>query len=147
MDVTVVYETLYGSTRALAEALAEGVRAADPQAAVSVLSVDEASPDRLADTALLLAGGPTHALGMSRASTRRSGREGKDCRRPRPARRPPRSPRNSPTRSRAVRPGASPGDCARPGTASSARRPSSSPRRPARCATANGSAPVRGPPG
>jgi len=79
MDVTVVYETLYGSTRGLAEALAEGVRSADPQATVSVLSVDEASPDRIADTALLLVGGPTHALGMSRASTRRSGREGKDA--------------------------------------------------------------------
>lgn len=79
MDVTVVYETLYGTTRTLAEALAEGVRYADPQATVSVLSVDEASPGRLAGTALLLVGGPTHVLGMSRPGTRRSGREGKDA--------------------------------------------------------------------
>lgn len=79
MDITVVYETLYGTTRALAETLAEGLRGADPQARVSVLSVDEASADRLAGTELLLVGGPTHALGLSRASTRRSGSEGKDA--------------------------------------------------------------------
>lgn len=79
MDITVVYETLYGTTRALADTLAEGLRGADPQARVSVLPVDEASADRLSGTELLVVGGPTHALGMSRASTRRSGSEGKDA--------------------------------------------------------------------
>lgn len=78
MNVTIVYETVFGTTRALARALADGVQQADPHAEVAVLSVDEAAPDRL-PPGLLLVGGPTHAFGMSRPGTRRSGREGKDA--------------------------------------------------------------------
>ena len=79
MKVTIVYETVFGTTRALARALADGVQQADPHAEVCVLSVDEAGPDRLAGVGLLLVGGPTHAFGMSRPGTRRSGREGADA--------------------------------------------------------------------
>lgn len=79
MNVTIVYETVFGTTRALAQALADGVQQADPRVEVSVLSVDDADPDRLSSAGLLLVGGPTHAFGMSRPGTRRSGREGADA--------------------------------------------------------------------
>lgn len=79
MNVTIVYETVFGTTRALAQALADGVQMADPHIEVAVLSVDQADPDRLPSTGLLMVGGPTHAFGMSRPGTRRSGREGRDA--------------------------------------------------------------------
>jgi hypothetical protein len=75
MRVAVVYESVYGNTRTIAEALGDGVRDADPGATVAVLSVDEAPPERVAPADLVLVGGPTHAFGMSRASTRRQARE------------------------------------------------------------------------
>jgi flavorubredoxin len=75
MDVAIVYETLFGTTRSVADALAAGVQDADPQARVTVLPVDDVPSERIASAGLLLVGGPTHAFGMSRAATRRSGRQ------------------------------------------------------------------------
>ena len=40
MDVVVVYESLFGNTRLVAEAIADGIRAADPAARVSVMRTD-----------------------------------------------------------------------------------------------------------
>jgi hypothetical protein len=74
MDVAVVFESVYGNTRTIAEAIAEGVRESAPAATVTLLPVDAASPDRLAGAGLLLVGGPTHAFGMTRAGTRRDAR-------------------------------------------------------------------------
>ena len=71
MDVAVVYESIYGNTRTIAEAVAEGVRETDPAAHVAVLAVREATPDRIDGAALLIVGGPTHIRGMSRPSSRR----------------------------------------------------------------------------
>ncbi|MCL3861344.1 flavodoxin family protein [Actinotalea sp. K2] len=72
MSALVVYESMFGSTRAVAEAVGEGLRECGP---VRVVEVGELigeghtvrPPD---DVSLLVVGGPTHALGMSRASTR-----------------------------------------------------------------------------
>jgi hypothetical protein len=62
----VVYESMYGNTERIAQAVAEGLR---DHVDVIVCEVGVA-PDRLPDIELLVVGGPTHAFGMSRASTR-----------------------------------------------------------------------------
>ncbi|NHT18801.1 flavodoxin [Cellulomonas sp. IC4_254] len=66
----VVYESLFGNSHAVAEAVAAGLRAAAPGADVAVLSVLDA-PDALR-TDLVVVGGPTHAFSLSRPETRRS---------------------------------------------------------------------------
>ncbi len=68
MKAVVIYESMYGNTHLIANAIAEGLRA---HGEAIVVPVDEADPT-LVDTAdLLVVGGPTHAHGMSRASTRK----------------------------------------------------------------------------
>jgi hypothetical protein len=62
--VLVVHESLFGNTREVAQAVAEGVRAGCPGACVDCVSVDEAvAADSLVD--LLVIGGPTHFWGMT----------------------------------------------------------------------------------
>jgi hypothetical protein len=63
----VIYESMYGNTHLVAEAIAEGLRAS---ADVGVASVAEADAMLVAGADLLVVGGPTHVHGMSRASTR-----------------------------------------------------------------------------
>jgi hypothetical protein len=70
MDVAVVYESMFGNTETIAEAIAAGVREADPNARVTVSPVAQATPKDVAASALLLVGGPTHMLGMSKQSSR-----------------------------------------------------------------------------
>ena len=73
MTVLVVFESMYGSTQAVARAVAEGLRRADGAGAVRVEEVGalRARGGELpADLTLLVVGGPTHAFGMSRAETR-----------------------------------------------------------------------------
>jgi hypothetical protein len=66
MNTLVVYESMWGNTRAVAEAVAE--RLGDD---VTLVEVNDA-PHRLpADLDLLVVGGPTHGFSMSRANTRR----------------------------------------------------------------------------
>ncbi|WP_404385385.1 flavodoxin-like domain-containing protein [Knoellia locipacati] len=62
----VVYESMFGNTREIAQAVGEGLR---ENAQVEVHEVSTATPVP-ADLDLLVVGGPTHAFGMSRASTR-----------------------------------------------------------------------------
>lgn len=71
MDIVVVYESQFGNTRSIADALADGVQHADPRARVSVVPVSLATPEKLEGVRFVLVGGPTHALGMSRRWTRR----------------------------------------------------------------------------
>ena len=68
MKALVVYESMFGSTEAIARAIADGLAG---QASVEVVNVDDA-PDNLDGVDLLVVGGPTHVHGMSRASTRQS---------------------------------------------------------------------------
>lgn len=70
MRVAVVYESLFGNTRLVAEAIAEGIQAAGPGAVVKCSPVTEAGP-ALAAVDLLVVGGPTHFLGMTSQRSRR----------------------------------------------------------------------------
>lgn len=67
----VVYESMYGSTRAVAEAVAEGLRESHVGAeAVEVGTLVDRGGELPDGTALLVVGGPTHAFSMSRPATR-----------------------------------------------------------------------------
>ncbi|HEY0216753.1 MAG TPA: flavodoxin domain-containing protein [Cellulomonas sp.] len=70
MRAHVVYESMFGNGHAVADAVAQGIRAADPSADVTVVSVLEVSD--APDTDLLVVGGPTHMLTLSRPETRAS---------------------------------------------------------------------------
>jgi hypothetical protein len=73
MDVAIVYESLFGNTREIAEAIAGGVRDADPAAQVALVRAADATAGRADGPGLLIAGGPTHMRGMSSDMTRRKG--------------------------------------------------------------------------
>ncbi len=69
MRALVVYESFYGNTAAVGEAIAEGLRSTGMPAEVgSIVQVPQGAAEG-AD--LLVVGGPTHAHGMSWARTRR----------------------------------------------------------------------------
>lgn len=72
MRALVVYESMYGNTHLIAEAIAEGLRAS---AEVTVVPVTRAQADLLEVADLVVVGGPTHAHGMSRPTTRRAALE------------------------------------------------------------------------
>jgi hypothetical protein len=71
MKARVVYESLFGNTRAVAEAVAEGLS--------SVFETETVEVGQAAQTVsgldLIVIGGPTHAWSMSRPMTRSAGRE------------------------------------------------------------------------
>jgi hypothetical protein len=69
MRAVVVYESMYGNTHLIAEAVGAGLSTACD---VRVVPVSQAGPEVIADADLVVVGGPTHAHGMSRASTRRA---------------------------------------------------------------------------
>src|SRR5689334_5306503 len=69
MNVVVVYESMFGNTRVIAEAIAEGLAEVG---AVTVGSVDALAPQAARGAALIVAGGPTHAHGMVSAATHRA---------------------------------------------------------------------------
>lgn len=72
MRAVVVYESMYGNTHHIADAIAAGLQESFE---VTVVPVAEAEPAVLADAGLVVVGGPTHAHGMSRAGTRRAASE------------------------------------------------------------------------
>ncbi len=67
MQAVIVYESMYGNTREIAE----GVHQAEPEASVSCVPVSEAGPDVTRAADLLVVGGPTHMHGMSTGMSRR----------------------------------------------------------------------------
>ena len=69
MRAVVVYESMYGNTHLVADAIGAGVSTAFD---VTVVPVSQASGAVMADASLVVVGGPTHAHGMSRASTRKA---------------------------------------------------------------------------
>ncbi|MFE7189556.1 flavodoxin family protein [Kitasatospora sp. NPDC057541] len=71
MHTVIVYESMYGNTREVAEAIAEGVHGAAPAAAVDCLPVAEATAELTRSADLLVVGGPTHMHGMSSGLSRR----------------------------------------------------------------------------
>ncbi|NEW37662.1 hypothetical protein GV794_05150 [Nocardia cyriacigeorgica] len=68
MRARVVYESMYGNTADVARAIAEGLREHATVEVLDVASAERASTLPLVD--LLVVGGPTHAFGLSRPSTR-----------------------------------------------------------------------------
>ena len=65
MKALVVYESMFGNTKQIAQAIADGMR---PWFDVDV--VEAADAPQASDVAIVVAGGPTHALSMSRARSR-----------------------------------------------------------------------------
>lgn len=72
MRAVVLYESLYGNTREVAEAVAEGLR---PAADVDLLDVAGANREALAGADLVVVGGPTHVHGMSSELSRKGALE------------------------------------------------------------------------
>jgi Flavodoxin domain len=66
MSVLVVYESVYGNTRAIAEAVAEGLGGAEVTAV-------HAAPQRPEGVDLLVVGGPTHMHGLATIRSRQMG--------------------------------------------------------------------------
>jgi len=69
MKAVVVYESMYGNTQRVADAIGRGLAGAGE---VVVVPVSEAGPAVVGDADLVVVGGPTHAHGMSRPSTRQA---------------------------------------------------------------------------
>jgi hypothetical protein len=65
VKVTVVYESLFGNTRKVAQAISDGVRGAYPDAHVECVAVGRASAELISSTDLLIVGGPTHLCRMT----------------------------------------------------------------------------------
>jgi hypothetical protein len=68
MKALVVYESMYGNTARIARAIGSGL--AEAGVLVTIAPIDAADAATTADTDLLVVGGPTHAHGLSSASTR-----------------------------------------------------------------------------
>jgi hypothetical protein len=69
MRAVIIYESMYGNTHLVADAIGAGLGSAFD---VSVVPVARVSPAVLAGADLVVVGGPTHAHGMSRAGTRKA---------------------------------------------------------------------------
>jgi hypothetical protein len=67
MRALVVYESMYGNTRKVAQAIAEGIA---ERLEVKLIEVGDAAPQIPDDVDLVVLGGPTHAHGMSTPGTR-----------------------------------------------------------------------------
>jgi len=69
MRAVVVYESMYGNTHLVADAIATGLGTV---CQVDVVPVERADQQTLDGAGLIVVGGPTHAHGMTRASTRQA---------------------------------------------------------------------------
>jgi flavodoxin-like protein len=69
MRALVVYESMYGNTRTVADAIGAGLAVSYE---VSVVRVGKVTPELLDGVDLLVVGGPTHVWSLSRPNTRRS---------------------------------------------------------------------------
>jgi hypothetical protein len=72
MRALVVYESMFGNTKRIALAIADGIGTRMPAQAIEVADAVEEIPD---DVDLLVVGGPTHVHGMSSTKTRATAAE------------------------------------------------------------------------
>ena len=72
MKTHVVYESMFGNTHQIADAIAQGLGGLGP---VTVGPIADTPPDTLAEVDLLVVGGPTHMHGMSNTASRRAAME------------------------------------------------------------------------
>ncbi len=72
MTALVVYESMYGSTQAVAEAIGHGLAPAGPVRVVEVgvLAASPGGRTLTTEVDILVVGAPTHAFGLSRPNTR-----------------------------------------------------------------------------
>jgi len=70
MKAYVVYESMYGNTAAIGEAIAEELRTRG--LIVRSGPVNRVDPEGVGDGGLVIVGGPTHAHGMTRGATRKA---------------------------------------------------------------------------
>jgi hypothetical protein len=68
MRVLVIYESMFGNTKRIAQAIGDGLSG---WADATVVDVADAPTEIPADVDIAIVGGPTHAFSMSRAGTRR----------------------------------------------------------------------------
>ncbi|HET6920904.1 MAG TPA: flavodoxin family protein [Jiangellaceae bacterium] len=73
MNVVILYESLFGNTHQVAEAIAEGARVAAPGTQVTCLPVGESDPEQIPAADLLVVAGPTHMRGMTSGFSRKMG--------------------------------------------------------------------------
>jgi hypothetical protein len=71
MKALVIHESVYGNTSAIADTVADALRSHALEVVAGPIS--QIAPEDTAEFDLLVAGGPTHAHGMSRTSTRKAG--------------------------------------------------------------------------
>jgi flavodoxin len=71
----IVFESIFGNTRAVADAIADGLGEAF---ASEVVSVGEADASRVAGADLLIVGGPTHMHGIASTMSRKMAVQGAD---------------------------------------------------------------------
>jgi hypothetical protein len=72
MSIVVVFESMFGNTRQVAAAIAEGLT---PYGTVTTINVNDTEAKDVAESAsLLVVGGPTHVHGMSRPASREEAR-------------------------------------------------------------------------
>ena len=71
MEIAVVFESMFGATHEVADAIAVGAAEAQPGATVTCTRVTEADPQKVAAADLLIVGGPTHMRGMSTGMSRK----------------------------------------------------------------------------
>ena len=76
MKTLVTYESMYGNTAAIGEAIATSLRAQGLE--VEAGPISRIGPASAAAVDLLVVGGPTHGHGMSRASSRETAASDKD---------------------------------------------------------------------
>jgi hypothetical protein len=71
LNILIVYESMFGTTRHVAESIESGARSVvGNHVTVTLRRVSEVLPDDLMDTDVLVIGGPTHAHSMSRPESR-----------------------------------------------------------------------------
>jgi flavodoxin len=63
MKTVIVYESMYGNTRVIADAIAQGL---GPECEAVVVPVSQARPQLLDGADLVVVGGPTHVHGSGR---------------------------------------------------------------------------------
>lgn len=73
MRILVVYESLFGNSRKVAEAVADALRTLRTGAEVITARTDEATPEMVKDADCLVVGGPTHNMHMSSERSREQG--------------------------------------------------------------------------
>jgi hypothetical protein len=75
MRAVVIYESMYGNTHQIAEAIGTGLAG---EFDVAVVPVAEAGRAVVSDADLIVVGGPTHVHGMARASSRQAAAKAAD---------------------------------------------------------------------